>query len=98
MDDNVTKLPTPPKHFELGKHMAKLTIFEPENAVVILRPRYQKSMQEMLNLIKGIERWRNDNKVKTRVLIVPFDYDVFVAEADGAVEGEDGEQEGEQQI
>jgi len=91
----VSKLPLVPKHFELGKHMAKLTVDDADKAIILLRPRYQTSQTQLGKLISGIERWRLANNLKTRILVVPHDYDVFVHEVTGD-EGLEEKQEDEE--
>jgi hypothetical protein len=69
-----------PKHFELGKHCAKLTVEDNEDAVIILRPRYQMEPHRLTAMLKGIDQWKKSNKVALRVLIVPHDFDIFAVE------------------
>lgn len=89
MSDNLIPIIQPP--FELGKHTAKLSVMDSEDAVIILRPRYEVDNKRMGEMIRGIDIWKKSNRVALRVLVVPHNFDVFALEVRDDGSGERGE-------
>lgn len=66
--------------FELGKHMQKLSVDDSADAIVFIRPRYEKSAEHMARVIKQIDHWKKSNGVSMRILLVPHDFDLLAVE------------------
>jgi len=75
-----TNIPIAQPPFELGKHTAKLSVTDSEDAVIILRPRHSIEPEKMAQMIRGIGHWKKSNRVALRVLVVPYNFDIFALE------------------